>query len=173
MIAIALMVYMNASILPVVADDLQKPIAIDIAALGTDGLPAIFQWIERNDLAKIGSYLDAGGNIEVPGFQSATPLLYAAGADSWVVSLALLRRGADLTAVDRRGFNMPWLAATSRVKPGSREYAALLEVRRYLEDAGLSGPHMEPNAAKALMADKNCDAGNIVRLIKCKGTQHD
>lgn len=171
LLVMALMIYQNVSLSPAVADDIDSQAEIDM--VGPDDLPVIFQWIERDDLAKIEAYLDAGGNIEVPGFQSATPLIYAAGADSWVVSLALVRRGADLTAVDRRGFNMPWLAATSRVKPGSREHAALLEVRRYLEDAGLSGPYIEPNAAKALMADRNCDAGNIARLIKCKGEQHD
>ncbi len=126
---------------------------VDIEEKGPDGLPIIHWWVEREEFEKIQALLDAGGDIEVPGFQGATPLLKAAVADSWPMALFLIERGAFIGAVDRRGMTLPWLAATSRVKEGNPDYEALQKVRALLNERGMLGQYYEPNEVKKRIAE--------------------
>jgi len=128
-------------------------VAIDIAERGPDGLPIIFRHIEREETAKIEALLDAGADIEAPGFQHATPVLAAASADIWPIVLMLIERGAALDAVDRSGFTLPWLAATSRVSEGSSDWAALARVREILRERGMMDRTHEPNEVKKLVEE--------------------
>ncbi|MBY6047522.1 hypothetical protein [Vannielia litorea] len=128
---------------------------VDIEEKGPDGLPIIHWWVEREEFAKIEALLEAGGDIEAPGFQSATPLLKAAVADSWPMALFLIERGAFIGAVDRRGMTMPWLAATSRVKEGNPDFEALEKVRAILNERGMLGQYYEPNDVKKRIAEGN------------------
>ncbi|MCO6381875.1 ankyrin repeat domain-containing protein [Oceanicola sp. 502str15] len=128
---------------------------IDIEEKGPDGLPIIHWWVEREEFEKIQALLDAGGDIEVPGFQGATPLLKAAVADSWPMAVFLIERGAFVGAVDRRGMTLPWLAATSRVKEGNPDFPALLKVRELLNEKGMLGQYYEPNDVKKRIKEGN------------------
>ncbi|WP_139301234.1 ankyrin repeat domain-containing protein [Vannielia litorea] len=128
---------------------------VDIEEKGPDGLPIIHWWVEREEFEKIQALLDAGGNIEEPGFQGATPLLKAAVADSWPMALFLIERGAFIGAVDRRGMTMPWLAATSRVKEGNPDFEALQKVRAILNERGMFGQYYEPNDVKKRIKEGN------------------
>jgi len=121
---------------------------IDIEEKGPDGLPIIHWWVEREEFDKIEAYLEAGGDIEAPGFQGSTPLLKAAVADSWPMALFLIEHGAFVGAVDRAGMTLPWLAATSRVKEGNPDYEALEKVRALLNERGMLGQYYEPNDVK-------------------------
>ena len=128
---------------------------VDIDQKAPDGLPIIHWWVEREEFDKIQAYLDAGGDIEAPGFQGATPLLAAATGDGWPMALFLIERGAFIGAVDRSGITLPWLAGTSRVKEGNPDYEALVKVRELLNERGMLGQYYEPNDVK-----KRIKAGN-------------
>lgn len=120
-------------------------------AKGADGLPIIFTYIEREEKRQVEAWLAAGGDIEIEGFQGATPVLKAAVADNWPMAQFLLEQGADPNAYDRRGMTLPWLAETSRVSAGSSDYEGLLWVRAYLAERNIAQPTYEPNQVKEMI----------------------
>lgn len=126
---------------------------IDITARGPDGLPGIFWLIKQQDQSAVGAWLDAGGSIETPGFQRATPVLTAAIIDDWPMVVYLLDRGARMDVVDRRGFTLPWLASHSRAAPGGILGPALQEVRNRLAAAGLLSRVYDPTVVRAMLAE--------------------
>lgn len=126
---------------------------VDITARGPDGLPGIFWLIKQQDRAAVTAWLDAGGDIETPGFQRATPVLSAAIIDDWPMVIYLLDRGARMDVADRRGFTLPWLAANSRAAPGGILGPALQEVRSRLATAGLLSQVHDPATVRAMLAD--------------------
>lgn len=124
---------------------------VDITARGPDGLPGIFWRINQRDQAAVGAWLDAGGDIETPGFQRATPVLTAAIIDDWPMVIYLLDRGARMDVADRRGFTLPWLATNSRVAPGGIFGPALQETRNRLAAAGLLSQVHDTATVRALV----------------------
>ena len=110
---------------------------VDINATRPDGLPIIFQYISREDIARIEAYIAAAGDLEAEGYHGATPVLTAAIVDNWPVVLLFLRAGANPNPADDRGFTLPYRTATSRVVPDGRYGAALAEVRAFLNERGL------------------------------------
>lgn len=125
---------------------------VDITATGPNGLPIIFWRIEQDDRASVKALLAAGMDIEIPGFQQATPAIAAASANAWITTKMLLELGADMRAVDRRGFTLPWLAATARMNEASPEGQALEAVKAMLASQGLMRQTHEPKAVKAMLA---------------------
>ena len=126
---------------------------VDITARGPDGLPGIFWLINQRNQAAVGAGLDAGGDIEVPGFHRATPVLTAAQIDDWPMVLFLLDRGARMDVYDRNGFTLAWLSTTSRVAPDGIFGPALQETRNRLAAAGLLSQVHDPAAMRAMLAD--------------------
>jgi len=55
---------------------------VDITAKGPSGLPIIFWRIEQDDRKAVRALIAAGVDIEIPGFQQATPAIAAASANA-------------------------------------------------------------------------------------------
>ena len=128
---------------------------VDITAMAPDGQPIVFLHILNGDIDAIGALLDAGMDIEIRGFQQATPVISAASSNSWVVVEYLLSRGADPLAIDRTGFNLPWLVSQSSMLVEDAPPAqALARVRALLTAAGHMEETFAPAEAKALL-DRN------------------
>ncbi|MCC5968837.1 MAG: hypothetical protein JJU15_02715 [Pararhodobacter sp.] len=108
---------------------------VDITENGPDGLPGIFWLIKQRDQAAVGAWLDAGGDIEVPGFHRATPVLAAAIIDDWPMVLYLIERGAQMNVSDRRGYTLAYRATTTRIDPEGILGPALRMVLQRLEQA--------------------------------------
>lgn len=123
---------------------------VDITASGPNGLPIIFWRIEQDNRDEISKLIAAGLDIEIKGFQQATPVLAAASANAWITTELLLGLGGDPMASDRMGFTLPWLAAKAQMSPGAPEGQALARVRRDLEARGLMARIYEPAEVKAL-----------------------
>jgi hypothetical protein len=92
----------------------------------------------------------AGVDIEIRGFQQATPAIAAASANAWITTELLIDLGANLRAVDRRGFTLPWLAQTAQMAEESPEGQALARVRARLASTGLMARIYEPAQVKAM-----------------------
>lgn len=125
--------------------------AVKTDAKGPDGLPIIFWTIKENDQAKVAALLDAGADIEAAGYHGSTPILSAAMVDNWIMAEFLMRRGANIAAFDRAGFNLPYMTAHARVAKGSPTEAALNEVRKALNNNGLLERIWEPAEVRALI----------------------
>lgn len=126
---------------------------IDITANGPDGLPGIFWRIKQRDQAAVGAWLDAGGDIEVPGFQGATPVLAASMADNWPMVLYLIERGARMDVADRQGFTLPYRASSTRVDPNGIFGPPLNAVRAHLVQAGLLSRVYAPAQVRTMQAE--------------------
>lgn len=126
--------------------------AVDPRALGPDGLPLIFWLIEREDMAGVARLLDAGTDIDAPGFHRTTPVLSAAIIDYWQMVEYLLDRGAKAAVTDGRGFTLPWLARNSRVVPDGDYGKALVRVCQTLEERGLMREVYPPIRVKEIVA---------------------
>lgn len=124
---------------------------VDITATGPNGLPIIFWRIEEDDRKAVQALIAAGMDIEIRGFQQATPAIAAASANAWITTKMLLDMGADMRAVDRRGFTLPWLAQTARMNDASPEGQALADVRAMLAAQGMTRQVHEPKAVKAML----------------------
>ncbi|WP_369695433.1 hypothetical protein [Jiella marina] len=116
--------------------------------MGPDGRPLIFWRIAQLDEKGVIAELEAGTNIEIKGFAKTTPLLHAASIDAWKIVLALLQRGANPNAVDKRGFSLPWLAFSSRIDPNSSDGKALQSLKRQLREKGMLSNVKEPTAVR-------------------------
>ncbi|KGI78071.1 ankyrin repeat domain-containing protein [Oleiagrimonas soli] len=123
----------------------------DPNAKGPNHWPVIFDAIEAEDHARVEALLNDGADIEIAGFQGATPVLAAAIIDDWPMVLYLLHRGARADVADRRGFTLPYLAATSRVDLHSRYGKALLETRKILDQRGLAQYGYAPEQVRRMM----------------------
>ena len=134
-----------------VRTDEGKNTVVDITEKGPDGLPIIFWRIKQRDEQGVAELLDAGASIETPGFFGATPLITAASANSWEMVEFLLDRGADPRAADGSGFNLPWLAATSKIKEGTDQHAALQRILPRLEQQGLMQRIFTPDETEELV----------------------
>ncbi|WP_102224340.1 ankyrin repeat domain-containing protein [Acidimangrovimonas sediminis] len=128
------------------ANDMSDP-----NAKGPNNWPVIFDAIEAEDHARLKSLLDSGADIEIKGFQGATPVLAAAVIEDWPTVLYLLQRGARPGVADKRGFTLPYLAAKSRVDLDGRYGKALADVRKILNDRGLMGQYYEPAEVRKRM----------------------
>jgi len=123
---------------------------VDITATGPNGLPIIFWRIEQDDRDAVRALISAGMDIEIKGFQQATPALAAATANAWITTEMLLQMGADPTASNRLGFTLPWLAGTAVMPQASAEGKAQARVRADLAARGLMDEIYEPAQVKAL-----------------------
>lgn len=123
---------------------------VDITATGPNGLPIIFWRIEQDDRDAVRALIGAGMDIEIKGFQQATPVLAAATANAWITTEMLLQMGADPTAASRLGFTLPWLASTAVMPGASAEGKAQARVRARLDELGLMDEIYEPPRVKAL-----------------------
>ena len=123
---------------------------VDITATGPNGLPIVFWRIEQDNRAAIRALIEAGMDIEIKGFQQATPALAAASANAWITTELLLKLGADRMASDCRGFTLPWLASKSLMNEVSQEGRALARIKADLESRGLMERIYEPAEVKAL-----------------------
>lgn len=125
----------------------------DTGAKGPDGLPGIFWLIKQRDQAAVGTWLESGGDIEVPGFQGATPVLAASMADNWPMVLYLIERGARMNVADGRGFTLAYRSTTTRVDPNGIFGPSLKAVRAHLARAGLLERVHEPAAVRRMLAE--------------------
>jgi len=125
---------------------------VDITATGPNGLPIIFWRIEQDNREAVRALIASGMDIEIKGFQQATPAVAAASANAWVTTELLLGLGADPMASDRRGFTLPWLANKAVMPPNSAEGEALARVKARLDDLDLMDEIYEPTQVKALRA---------------------
>lgn len=126
---------------------------IDITAKGPDGLPGIFWLIKQRDQQAVGAWLDAGGDIEVAGFQGATPVLAASIADNWPMVLYLIERGARIDVADRRGFTLPYRANSTRIDPEGIFGPSVDAVREHLADAGLLNHVYSPAQVREMVVE--------------------
>lgn len=130
-----------------------SPAQADITAKGPGGLPGIFWLIKQHDQAAVGAWLDSGGDIEVAGFQGATPVLAASMADNWPMVLYLIEPGARMTIADRQGFTLPYRTTTTRVVSSGIFGPPLNAVGVHLADAGLLERIYQPATVKRMMAE--------------------
>ena len=107
---------------------------LDIAELGPDGLPIIFWRIKQEDEAAVLALINAGADIEAQGYHGSTPLLTTAMLANWPLAVALIERGANVGAVDRLGYNLPYLTTQNNPPVDTVNGAALQAVRVYLND---------------------------------------
>jgi len=126
---------------------------VDITAKGPSGLPIIFWRIEQDDRKAVRALIAAGVDIEIPGFQQATPAIAAASANAWITTKMLLEMGANMRAVDRQGFTLPWLAQTARMNETAPEGMALVDVKAMLAAQGLMRQIYEPRIVEAMVAN--------------------
>ncbi len=138
-----------------VRTDDRRHSVVEITEKGPDGLPIIFWRIKQRDAQGVAELLDAGASIETPGFFNATPVITAASANSWEMVEFLLDRGADPRAADGSGFTLPWLAATSKIKEGTDQHAALQRVLPRLEQMGVMERIFTPDEAEELVQSGN------------------
>jgi ankyrin repeat protein len=94
--------------------------------------------------------------LDAPGRDGMTPLLWASQANDLEMARMLLRAGADANLGNRYGITPLWLAATNR----SRELVALL--LEHGADAGGTLPHGE---TPLMAAARSGDAESIRRLL--------
>lgn len=141
-----------AAVLSLTGAGLTRAGAVDITANGPDGLPGIFWLIKQRDQAAVGRWLDAGGDIEVPGFHRATPVLAAAIVDDWQMVLYLIDRGARSDVADRRGFTLGYRATTTRIDPEGALGPTLQTVRQRLGQAGALERIYSPAQVREMMA---------------------
>ncbi len=106
----------------------------DIQEIGPDGLPIIFWRIKQEQEAVVFALLNAGADIEAQGYHGATPILAAALVDNWPLVVGLIERGANVGAVDRRGFNLPYLTTQASAAAETPTGVALQAVRAYLNE---------------------------------------
>ncbi len=125
----------------------------DPNAPGPDGHPAIFTAVERGDTRKVTELIAAGANIEARGYAQGTPLLIAAMGENWPMVELLLQAGAEPLAADEMGFTVPWVAATSRIRPETDDGQALNRVRQILNDRGVIGIVVQPRDVERLLAE--------------------
>jgi len=128
---------------------------VDITEQTAEGYPIIYRRVQERDAKTIIALLDAGADIEARGFFQATPVITAASANSWEIVELLLSRGADPRAVDGKGFNLPWLASTAKMRDETKNGEALLRVQETLAARGFMDTVPHPVEAKALL-----DAGD-------------
>jgi len=126
---------------------------VDITETGPSGLPIIFWRIEQDDRRAVKALIAAGMDIEIKGFQQATPAIAAASANAWITTELLLELGADPRAVDAQGFNLPWLANKARMNPDAPEGRALARVQARLEKEGLMERIYLPAEAEVLFEE--------------------
>lgn len=124
---------------------------VDINATGPDGHPILFWQVKQRDPRAVGALLDAGANIEARGFFDATPVITAGSANSWEMVELLMSRGADPRAADGKGFNLPWLASTSKIREGTAQHTALQRVIAHLKKSGMMARIYTPPEAKTLV----------------------
>jgi hypothetical protein len=65
----------------------------------------------------------------------------------------LLEMGANMRAVDRQGFTLPWLAQTARMNETAPEGMALVDVKAMLAAQGLMRKIYVPRLVKAMVAN--------------------
>ncbi len=106
----------------------------DIKELGPDGLPIIFWRIKQENEAAVLALINAGADIEAQGYHGSTPLLTAAMLANWPLVGALIERGANVGAVDRLGYNLPYLTTQNNPPADTPNGAALQAVRVYLNE---------------------------------------
>lgn len=130
-----------------------RPDMADPNGPGPDGFPMIFTFVEARDTEGITALLKQGADINARGFFDQTPVLKAAMANSWRVVDQLLKAGADPRLVDRRGFNLPYLANTSQIVETTENGRVLREViLPALKAQGLMDPAYHPSDVKARVA---------------------
>ena len=125
---------------------------VDITETGPNGLPIIFWRIEQDDRSAVRALIATGIDIEIKGFQQATPAISAAAANSWITTKLLIELGADVRAADLRGFTLPWMADNSQMNPDAREGRALAEVKALLAAQGLMTRIYQPREVEAMVA---------------------
>ncbi|MEL6689805.1 MAG: hypothetical protein AAFP28_05750 [Pseudomonadota bacterium] len=119
--------------------------------LGPDGFPIIFWTVASRDKDGVTALLKAGANIDERGFAQETPVLQAATAQSWEMVDFLIQAGADVRLIDKRGFNLPFLAATSQTLEESENGKFLYQkVRPHLAELGLMEKTFHPNTVVQL-----------------------
>ena len=124
----------------------------DIKELGPDGLPIIFWRIKQENEAAVLALINAGADIEAQGYHGSTPLLTTAQLANWPLVLALIERGANVGAVDRIGFNLPYLTTQNNPAPDTPNGVALQAVRVYLNDRLMLERVYKPAEVRDLMA---------------------
>jgi hypothetical protein len=125
---------------------------LDIKEIGPDGLPIIFWRIKQENEAAVFALLNAGADIEAQGYHGATPILSAALIDNWPLVVGLIERGANVGAVDRRGFNLPYFTTQASPDPDGPTGAALQTVRLYLNERLMLERVYAPAEVRDLMA---------------------
>lgn len=123
-----------------------------LEALGPDGHPLIFDVVERRDVRALQDLIAENVDLEAHGFAQGTPLLIAAMGESWQIVDLLLQAGANPLAADEMGFTMPWVAATSRIRPETEGGRALARVRQILKERGMSDVVFPPRKVKELLS---------------------
>lgn len=107
-----------------------------------NGLPVIFKEIQEGDIATVEALLDAGVDVDTPGFSNQTPLLKAARNNQWEIAELLIERGADIRATGNNGRHLPLYAYDIDLEANT-EYAqnamgkALVRVREAIDEAGI------------------------------------
>lgn len=125
----------------------------DPNAPGPDGHPQIFTFVERGEFEKVQELIRAGANLEARGYAQGTPLLIAAMGENWRMVELLLQAGAEPLAADEMGFTVPWVAATSRIRPETEGGQALDRVRKILNDRGIIGIVVQPREVEQMLAE--------------------
>lgn len=128
-----------------------KIVKVDTGALGPDGLPMIFWTIQRGDVSGVSRLLDAGADLEAKGYNGSTPILSAAMVNNWAIVDLLVRRGANISIVDNRGFSLPYLVTQARPMEGTEAEKILSRVRSILKERGMLEQPYEPAQVRDLM----------------------
>jgi len=115
----------------------------------------------HGDAARVETLLEsaAGAELNAPGRDGMTPLLWAAQVNELEIAAALLRAGADANLGNRYGITPLWLAAINR----SPELVALL--LEHGADSGTALPHGET----PLMAAARAGDAESIRLLIAAG----
>ena len=124
----------------------------DIKELGPDGLPIIFWRIKQEDEAAVLALINAGADIEAQGYHGSTPLLTTAMLANWPLAVALIERGANVGAVDRLGYNLPYLTTQNNPAADSPSGVALQAVRVYLNERLMLERVYKPAEVRDLLA---------------------
>jgi ankyrin repeat protein len=113
--------------------------------------------VRRNDAAGVGALAKAAaaGELDAPGRDSLTPLLFATQANDVEIARLLLEAGADADLSNRYGITPLWLAATNR----NPELVALLLEHGAAASAAL------PHGETALMAAARAGDARSVELL--------